>query len=129
MGRPEGNNTIAIGATIMGLSLVAGFICTMMFFGSYYYDTGVGLAFAVLFCWLSFFAGFVVLVIGLVIKLIHLGNNEKVESKPVNINVKETTSTEKKAQPIDTTGMVTCPYCGREQAKNSFGCIYCHEKF
>ena len=129
MGRPEGNNTIAIGATIMGLSLVVGFICLMMFYGSYFYDAGLAMALIVIFCMLSFIAGFFVLSAGILIKLIHLGKNESVAANPVNITVKETSSTEKKEQPTDTTGMVTCPFCGKEQKKNSFGCIFCHEKF
>ena len=130
MGKPDGNNIMAIGAAIMGLSLAAIFVCACMFCGSIYYDTGIWLALVVILLMLAFMVGFIVLFVGIVIKAIQSEKKKDVITKPVNMPAKETTPTvNEDKKPIDTSGMIKCPYCGKEQKKNSFGCIFCHEKF
>lgn len=129
MGKHDGNNIIAIGAATMGLSSAAIIICLCMFYGSIYMDTGFALALIIILLFLTFFAGSVVLIVGIVIKIIRTDKKETVKEKPLIVNEKETKPAEKFEKPKDTSGMIKCPYCGKEQQKNSFGCIFCHAKF
>ena len=131
MNGPDGKNIMAIGGTTMGVSAVLIFICFCMFYSmSTTYGDIMPLLIVLLLLILAFLAGFGILNVGVIIFAIRSGKKSDVTVKPTVINVKEpTVPSVSHEKTEDTAGMVTCPYCGKEQRKNSFGCIFCHEKF
>ena len=131
MNGPDGKNIMAIGGATMGISAVLIFICICMFYSmSTTYADITPLLILVPLLMLAFLAGFGILFVGVIIFAVQSGKQSKKTEKPSVLNVKETTEPSVSYEKTeDTAGMVTCPYCGKEQRKNSFGCIYCHEKF
>ena len=129
---PDGKNVMAIGGATMGISAALLFICLCMFYSmSTTYADVTPLLIIVPLLMLAFLAGFGILFVGVIIIAIQSGQKSDVTGKPLDLNVKESTASsvsyEKNEDAAE--GMVICPHCGKEQRKNSFGCIYCHEKF
>ena len=129
----DANNIMAIGGAIMGISAAVFILCMIMFYSPFvYWDYSLAIILLILFCMFAFFVGNVILIIGVIFKVIQSsGSNQNttVNAQTINTSVKKTESTvvyEKK--PEDLEGLVKCPHCGKEQKKNPFGCIYCHEK-
>lgn len=128
---PDGKNIMAIGGATMGISAALIFICMCMFYAmSTTFADITPLLILVPLLMLAFLAGFGILFVGVVIFAIQSGQKSDVTQKPLEFKEKETTvSSVSYEKNEDKDGMVTCPHCGKEQRKNSFGCIYCHEKF
>ena len=128
---PDGKNVMAIGGATMGISAALIFICVCMFYSmSTTYADVTPLLILVPLLMLAFLAGFGILFVGVIIIAVQSNQKSDVTEKPLDLNVKESTASSvsyEKSEEKD--GLVICPHCGKEQRKNSFGCIYCHEKF
>ena len=131
-----GANALAIGKVTIGFSVIS-FLFLLVFIYTdirwYHHDFGLDKIWALVFIFIAlvFYVGSIFLAVGLTLKLTYKPETESKEEPDSenDPNKIETIPTEEEKKTVEKNGKIICPHCGKEQPKNAFGCIYCHEKF